>query len=127
MSIKKLLLAIVLLLGFSTSAHAEADFVKSAIQMGTSFCPNVSFECDNLSSQQKDILVAANECVASRFNMTDRVMSEFSSSGEYENCAISGSPFKNNKGVNVYAICCVKKDSSDGNCSMSCTRYIDQK
>jgi hypothetical protein len=125
MSIKQMLLALIMLFTFSSAAMADADFTKSAIQMGTSFCPNASFDCDNLSQSRAEIIAAANECAETRLDFTEKVMSDFSSSGQYENCAIADHPFKDHRGVNNWAICCVKKNGDK--CEMSCTRYIDQK
>ncbi len=125
MLFKQMLLAFILLFSFSTNAYADADFVKSAIQMGTSFCPDASFDCDNLSSQQREIIAAANECAENRLDFSEKVMSDFNSSGQYENCVISDRPFKDRRGINNWAVCCIKKNSDK--CEMSCTRYIDQK
>ncbi len=125
MSIKNMLLALMMLFAFSGTAMAEADFTKSTIQMGTSFCPNASFDCDSLSQSRAEIIAAANECAESRLDFTDKVMSDFSSSGEHENCVLSDRPFKDRRNVSNWAICCVKKNGDK--CEMSCTRYIDQK
>lgn len=126
MRFKHLLLAFVFLLGFSGIASADSDFYKSGIQMGTSYCPNASFDCENLNQSRAEIIAAAQECASSRLDITDKVMTNFSSSGEYENCVLSDRPSKDNRGVNNYAICCVKKSGGD-KCEMTCTRYIDQK
>ena len=126
MRIKQIILAIILLLSFSASAFAGSDFYKSAIQMGTTYCPGASFSCENLSASQSEIVAAANECVKNRLDITDKVMSSFTSSGEHENCVLSDRAFSDRRGVNNWAICCIKKNSDDA-CELTCTRYIDQK
>lgn len=125
MQLKQILIAVMMLISLIGTAHAD-DFYKSAIQMGTSYCPNTSFDCDNLSQSRNEIVEAANECVSNRLDITEKVMSSFSSSGEHENCVLSDRAFRDNRGVNNWAICCVKKSGND-KCEMSCTRYIDQK
>lgn len=124
---KRIILAITLMFAFSHSASADADFMRSAIQMGTTFCPNVNFDCGNLLSQRQEIVAAANNCIAERMMIPDKIMNDFRSSGEYENCVLPDQPSKNSSGVSVWAVCCVKKDSSSDTCTMSCTRYISQK
>jgi hypothetical protein len=133
MVFKRILIAIALLVAFagttfSGTAMAETpEFYKSAIQMGTSQCPDVSFDCERLTSNQSQIIDAANQCVTSRMGVRSRIMSDFQSSGEHENCVLSGQPEKNSAGTSVWVICCVKKEANSETCGMSCTRYIDQK
>jgi hypothetical protein len=125
MTIKRLILALMLVLSFSGDAMADSDFYKSAIQMGTSYCPDTSFDCDNLGQSRAEIIAAANECAASRLDIAEKVMTNFSTSGEFENCVLSDHSVKDRRGVNNWAICCVKKNGEA--CVMTCTRYIDQK
>jgi hypothetical protein len=125
MMIKRLILALMLVFSFSGVAMADSDFYKSAIQMGTSYCPDTSFDCSNLAQSRTEIIAAANECAASRLDITEKVMSNFSTSGEFENCVLSDRSVKDRRGVNNWAICCVKKNGDT--CEMTCTRYIDQK
>ncbi|MDX1922136.1 MAG: hypothetical protein SFW65_03275 [Alphaproteobacteria bacterium] len=122
-----LFLALALIIGLSNVAKADGDFTKSAIQMGTSYCTEASFDCDQLKSSQSEIVAAANACVAQRFNISENVMSNFRMSGEYENCVLSDRAVKNQSGFNVWAVCCVKKAGDEGKCEMNCTRYVDQK
>lgn len=124
---RKILIAVALLFAFTHNASAEADFMRSAIQMGTTFCPGATFDCGNLLSQRQDIVAAANACIADRMMIPDKIMSDFRSSGEYENCVLADQPSKNSSGTSVWAVCCVKKDSGGEACTMSCTRYISQK
>lgn len=122
-----LLLAFALLLGLSGVAKADSEFTKSAIQMGTSYCTDVSFDCEQLKTIQPEIIAAANQCIAQRFAINENVMSNFRMSGEYENCVLSERPVKNQSSFNVWAICCVKKAGDENKCEMNCTRYVDQK
>ncbi|NDE89687.1 MAG: hypothetical protein EB059_00890 [Alphaproteobacteria bacterium] len=127
MRIQHILIALLLMIGFSGIGHADSDFTKSAIRMGTTTCSDSNFECNNLLSQQKEITSTANECVKNDFLINDAAMTDFKMSGEFENCVLSAQAVKDSRGTNNYAVCCIKKSPSSDMCRMTCTRYIDQK
>jgi hypothetical protein len=116
--ITKLMLALILTISFSSLASAESDFYKTGIRMGTTTCSDSALECENLSSQQKEIMAIANACTKSDFMINESVMSDFRLSGEFENCVLSDRGVKDSRGVNNYAVCCVKKAANSENCTM---------
>ncbi|MBY0427793.1 MAG: hypothetical protein K2Q32_01080 [Alphaproteobacteria bacterium] len=118
-----MILAAVFMLSASGSAHSQD--VGSMIKMGTSYCPEAEFDCSNLSSQQTAIVEAANQCVGEKLKLKEMKMSNFTSSGEFENCVQPSEAFVNGSGTVIWVTCCVKKESET--CQMYCTTYAKQK
>jgi hypothetical protein len=110
----------------SFSNQRPMNFYNGGIRMGTSFCRNATFDCNNIGLSQTEIVVAANQCIKSRFQIQKEIMASWSDAGEFENCVLPVEPSTNERGMGEWAICCIKKDES-GQCNLQCTRYIDQK
>lgn len=111
---------------FPLSASEPGSFFDSGIRMGTSYCRDAAFECDNIGLQQTEIIEAANRCIEDRFNIEEPIMTE-TGYGEYENCVLPSGVVPNARGFGTWAVCCVKKKNSGEGCNLYCTRYIDQK
>lgn len=125
MRIRLTLLALVAAVVFSLPAHAQ--FYKSGIQMGTSYCPDITVDCGRIGMQRTEIIDAANACVKDRIDISEPIMQDFSTSGEFENCVLPRTTAKNSDGFTTWAICCVQKIPEDGTCGLFCTRYITPK
>lgn len=110
---------------FSSASPAQSQDISTMIKMGNTYCPDAEFDCANLSSQQTAIVEAANQCVGERLKLTQMKMSNFNSSGEFENCVQPSEAFVNGSGTAYWVTCCVKKESES--CQMYCTTYVKQK
>lgn len=118
-----MILAAVFMVAAINPAHSQD--VGGMIRMGTSYCPDAEFDCSNLSSQQSAIVEAANQCVSEKLKLKEMRMSNFSSSGEYENCVQPSEAYVNSSGTTYWINCCVKKDGET--CQLYCTTYVKQK
>lgn len=101
-------------------------FYQSGIRMGTSYCAGFKFDCNTLTVEQSAIIDAANSCISSRFGIDHKIMASYVDSGEFENCVLPSSPSVNARNLREWAVCCIKRNT-DGQCTLECTRYIDQK
>lgn len=117
--------AFVLALTIAGPTYAQ-DFLKSGIKMGTIGCPESDYICNDISSIQNEVIAKSNECIKNIFGIDEAIMTNFSMSGEYENCVMPGKPHKNEADRQVWAVCCLKKIEGE-TCNLVCTRYITPK
>jgi hypothetical protein len=102
------------------------NFYNGGIRMGTSYCRNANFDCNSIGLQQSEIVTAANQCIRERFQIEKEIMGSWSDVGEFENCVLPVEPSTNDRGLQEWAVCCVKKGDGDM-CNLYCTRFINQK
>jgi len=146
MRLSTLLAAFVFLLGFAGSALAEdaptnttaaqtgssqaasGEFYKNGIQMSTTLCDNAGkYSCSTVGSDSSTVIDAANTCITTYHGINDRIMSEFKTSGEYENCVLPSKMYTDANGTNVWSICCIRRMQPGEDCSLVCTRFISNK
>lgn len=125
MRLNKFFMLLAVLFMFAAISPAQSQDIGSMIKMGTSYCPEAEFDCSNLSSQSSAIIETANHCVGEKLKLKEMRMSNFTSSGEFENCVQPSEAYVNGSGTIIWVTCCVKKESET--CQMYCTTYAKQK
>ena len=125
MRLNKIFMLVAALFMFAAISPAYSQDIGNMIKMGTSYCPEAEFDCTNLSGQSSEIIAAANSCVSEKIKLSDMRMSNFTSSGEFENCVQPSQAYVNGSGTTFWVTCCIKKENET--CQMYCTNYAKQK
>ncbi|QQR69830.1 MAG: hypothetical protein IPI58_04075 [Alphaproteobacteria bacterium] len=104
----------------------EAPFNESPILMMNGACKQ-KVTCSNLSRQSRQIISSANECMRERFRAKKNMLSEFRSSGDFENCAVPGGGdyVLNQQKLASWGVCCVKQQGDA--CQLICGLYMSPK
>jgi len=112
----------------SAAPQASGEFYKNGIQMSTTLCDNSGkYSCSSVTSDSEAIIDASNKCVTTYHGINERIMSEFKTSGEYENCVLPSKMYTDANGTNVWSICCIRRMQPGEECSLVCTRFISNK
>ncbi len=100
------------------SGSPMAIYYDSGIRMGTTYCPDAHFDCQNLVPES--VVEAANDCVAKRFNVQQKIMVTLDKGpGGDDPCVFPGDI----EHTESWAICCVKPSDKE-TCGLNCTRFI---
>jgi len=127
MRLSHLLIAIAFLLGLSSPALAEPDFLNNGMQMTTTLCGEAgSYSCT--TSDSSAVIDAANQCVMTYHDIKERIMTDFVTRCARANCVLPNKMYTDPSGTNSWSICCVRPVSEGGDdCSLYCTRFISNK
>ena len=107
---------------------AMAGVPANGLRMGDYYCPQyTNTSCEKIYGGGQEVINAANECVAQRLGIKDRIMEKFSSSGADENCVTASKTYTDESGIASWAICCIRSIESEGTCGLFCVRYTSPK